>query len=84
MTSFPFNSTFIKIAGMDIYCEYSISEKPPILLIHGFASSTYTFNKLAPLLAKNYSVISIDLPGFGRSEKSTKFIYSFERYASLI
>ncbi|MDT8859309.1 alpha/beta hydrolase [Alkalihalobacillus sp. MEB130] len=74
----------IPIAGLKVYCEYVLNGKPPILLIHGFVSSTYTFHRLIPLLKKNFSVIAIDLPGFGRSEKSKTFIYSFENYANFV
>lgn len=69
---------------MNLYCEYLLSDKPPILLIHGFASSTYTFRKIVPLLKKQFSIIAIDLPGFGRSEKSSSFVYSFENYAKVM
>ncbi|KHF39707.1 alpha/beta fold hydrolase [Halalkalibacter okhensis] len=74
----------ICIAGVNVYCEYLLNEKPPILLIHGFVSSTYTFNRLIPLLKEKFSVVAIDLPGFGRSEKSKTFVYSFESYAAFI
>ncbi|MCL7747885.1 alpha/beta fold hydrolase [Halalkalibacter alkaliphilus] len=74
----------IFIAGVKVYCEYLVNEKPPILLIHGFASSTYTFHRLIPLLKENFSIVALDLPGFGRSEKSKTFIYSFENYAIVI
>jgi pimeloyl-ACP methyl ester carboxylesterase len=33
---------------------------------------------------KDFSVIAIDLPGFGKSEKSRTFVYSFENYAEVI
>lgn len=76
--------TYMKVAGVNIYCEYTLNDKPPILLIHGFASSTYTFRRIIPFLQKEYSIISVDLPGFGRSEKSTSFVYSFQNYAKLM
>ncbi|MBE4908542.1 alpha/beta hydrolase [Bacillus luteolus] len=69
---------------MKLYCEYLLNDKPPILLIHGFASSTYTFRRILPLLQERYSIIAVDLPGFGKSEKSTSFIYSFENYAKVM
>ncbi len=75
---------FIKIRGINVYCEYILNEYPPIFLIHGFVSSTYTFHRLIPLLGKHFSVIAIDLPGFGRSEKSKKFVYSFHQYADVL
>ncbi|WP_245831847.1 alpha/beta fold hydrolase [Oceanobacillus senegalensis] len=54
------------------------------MLIHGFVSSTYTFNQLIPLLQKHFSVVAMDLPGFGRSEKSTSFVYSYQNYAMVV
>lgn len=76
---------FIDLCGVKIYCEYSLVEKrPPLLLIHGVAATLYTFNALIPLLKDYFSIISIDLPGFGRSEKSSTFIYSFQNYAKVV
>ena len=76
--------TYIKVNNINLYCEYILNDKPPILLIHGFASSTYTFRRIIPLLQKEFSIIAIDLPGFGKSEKSTSFVYSFQNYAKLM
>ncbi|GAB3800866.1 alpha/beta fold hydrolase [Virgibacillus kimchii] len=79
-----FHKTTIKLANVNIYCEYKLNGKPPILLIHGLVASVYTFHKMMPLLEKHFSVIAIDLPGFGRSEKSVKFINSYENFAGII
>ena len=76
--------TYIRVANINLYCEYLLNDKPPMLLIHGFASSTYTFHRIMPLLQKQFSIIAIDLPGFGRSEKSTSFVYSLKNYANLM
>ncbi|MCT2346903.1 alpha/beta hydrolase [Niallia taxi] len=84
MTYCELKQTYLSVAGINLYCEYIINEKPPIVLIHGFASSTYTFRRVIPFLQKHYSVIAIDLPGFGKSDKSTSFIYSFQNYAKLL
>ncbi|WP_145523821.1 alpha/beta fold hydrolase [Virgibacillus sp. SK37] len=78
------SSTMLNIDNVKVYCEYVCNEKPPVILIHGFVSSTYTFNKIIPLLEKDFSIVAIDLPGFGRSEKSTSFFYSYENYARLV
>lgn len=76
---------YITLCGVKVYCEYSFVEnRPPLLLIHGVAATLYTFNSLIPLLKEHFSIINIDLPGFGRSEKSTTFIYSFQNYAEII
>ena len=37
----------------------------PLLLVHSVGQSIYTWRKLMPILAENYCVIAIDLPGFG-------------------
>ncbi|WP_060678977.1 alpha/beta fold hydrolase [Virgibacillus halodenitrificans] len=74
----------IQLPSGETYAEYVLNDKPPILLLHGFVSSTYTFHQLMPLLKEKFSVIAIDLIGFGKSEKSTSFIYSYANYAKLI
>src|ERR1700692_4013656 len=40
----------------------------PILLVHGFPESWWTFHKLVPLLAKTHRVVAVDLRGFGDSD----------------
>ncbi|MFJ8237483.1 alpha/beta fold hydrolase [Ureibacillus sp. NPDC094379] len=84
MTVNGLKQTYLKVGDINLYCEYILNDKPPIFLIHGFASSTYTFRRIIPLLQKQYSVIAVDLPGFGKSEKSLSFIYSFQNYAKLM
>ncbi len=74
----------ISLCNVDVYCEYVLNGKPPIFLIHGFVSSIYTFNRLIPMLTEHFSVVAIDLPGFGKSEKSKTFVYSFVNYANVI
>jgi len=51
------------------YTEYPANGKD-ILFIHGFASSTYTWEKVAPILNKlGYHVWALDIKGFGWSDK---------------
>ena len=51
------------------YTEYPATGKD-LLFIHGFASSTYTWEKVAPVLNKlGYHVWALDIKGFGWSEK---------------
>jgi len=44
------------------------SKGSPILLVHGFPESWWTFHKLIPLLAKTHRVVAVDLRGFGDSD----------------
>ena len=41
----------------------------PLVLVHGFSSSTYSWKDVFEPLAKNYRVIAVDLKGFGFSGK---------------
>jgi pimeloyl-ACP methyl ester carboxylesterase len=41
----------------------------PVLLVHGFASSLYTWKDVLPGLARDHDVVALDLPGFGWSEQ---------------
>lgn len=42
---------------------------PPLLLIHGYPQTHYIWHKVAPTLAKTYTVVAIDLRGYGASSK---------------
>jgi haloacetate dehalogenase len=42
---------------------------PPLLLLHGFPQTKAIWESLAPVLAKNYTVIVSDLRGYGESSK---------------
>ena len=50
----------------------------PILLLHGFATSSYTWHAIIPELSKNHRVIAIDLRGFGASDKPIDDHYSIQ------
>ena len=41
---------------------------PEVVLIHGTGSSTHTWRDLAPLLARRFRVVAMDLPGHGHTE----------------
>jgi pimeloyl-ACP methyl ester carboxylesterase len=42
-------------------------EGPTVILLHGIASSLYTWKDVLPVLAAHHDVIAMDLPGFGGS-----------------
>jgi pimeloyl-ACP methyl ester carboxylesterase len=69
--------------GVDLYHrEHGSGE--PILFIHGFGLSGYTWRYLMPTLAKDHRVISIDLRGHGESPKPKDTEYSVYDQARLI
>jgi pimeloyl-ACP methyl ester carboxylesterase len=57
-------SRFVKIMGADVhYVDEGSGEL--IVMIHGFASSLHTWNRVADELRREYRVIRLDLPPFG-------------------
>jgi len=64
----PKKATFATIDGVRL--RYSDQgEGPAIVMVHGFASALDTWNGVAPKLAANHRVLSLDLKGFGWSER---------------
>jgi pimeloyl-ACP methyl ester carboxylesterase len=41
----------------------------PLVMIHGFGGSTYSWRQVMPMLAQDYRVIALDLRGFGFTER---------------
>ncbi|MEV4112383.1 alpha/beta fold hydrolase [Nonomuraea sp. NPDC049695] len=63
------NST-LPLDGGNIYVRQDgPSDAPALVLVHGLAASTRSWDALVPLLTKSYRVIRIDLLGHGRSAK---------------
>jgi pimeloyl-ACP methyl ester carboxylesterase len=56
----------------------------PLLLIHGFGESLYTWRHLVPGLAQRHHVIAIDLKGFGASPKPDDDTYHVYEQARLV
>lgn len=62
---------------MTIYvCEDGPRDAPALLLIHGSASSTRSWDPMVPLLTGSHRVIRIDLLGHGRSAKPADGSYA--------
>jgi len=57
---------------------------PPLVLVHGFAGSTYTWRDLAPLLLDDYTVYALDLLGFGLTDKPSDGGYDMASQAGLL
>ena len=54
-----------------------------ILMLHGWADSAGTFRPLLSDLADTYTVITLDLPGFGQSEPP-KEVWDLDNYARFV
>ena len=82
--------TKYKYASVDgkkiFYREAGSKNAPPILLLHGFPTSSHMFRDLIPALAGSYHLVAPDLPGFGFSDAPDrkKFRYTFDHLAKVI
>lgn len=56
----------------------------PVLLIHGFGANAYTWRHMVPALAQTHRVITLDLKGFGQSDKPLDENYSVLDQAALV
>jgi len=68
---------------IELYTEQS-GTGDPVVLIHGFGNSTYTWRHIVPALARDHQVIAIDLKGFGKSPKPSDDCYSIYEQARLV
>jgi pimeloyl-ACP methyl ester carboxylesterase len=67
---------FVDLGGVRYhYTEYP-ADGPDIVLVHGFASSTYTWEAVVPYLhERGYHVFALDMKGFGWSDKPDDAFY---------
>lgn len=68
------------------YREAGDPQRPTVLLLHGFPTSSFMYRELIPLLATQYHVIAPDLPGFGFTEAPSRarFDYTFQHLAEVM
>jgi len=59
-------------------------EGDPILLLHGFPTSSHLWRNVMPELAKTHRAIAIDLPGYGLSDKPLDVRYDYDFYADIL
>jgi pimeloyl-ACP methyl ester carboxylesterase len=83
----PVTYNTLKIDNLEIFFrEAGDPNKPAVLLLHGFPTSSHMFRNLIPLLADNYHVVAPDYPGFGYSSAPSvsEFSYTFDHLANII
>jgi haloacetate dehalogenase len=69
MNLFPgFNRRKVRTSGATINL-VTAGEGPPVLLLHGYPQTHAMWHKVAPQLARDYTVVCADLRGYGDSSK---------------
>lgn len=57
---------------------------PVLVLLHGFPTASWDWHKVWPLLAEQYTLLTLDFIGFGWSDKPRKYRYSLMDQADLV
>jgi pimeloyl-ACP methyl ester carboxylesterase len=78
---------FERVGDVNVfYREAGDPAAPAVLLLHGFAASSYMYRDLIAALSDRYHVIAPDLPSFGFTEapERGKYAYTFDNIAATI
>lgn len=76
---------FLRIAGHSVFVvDIGPRDRPTVLLLHGFPTSSHDFHRIADQLAADHRVLTLDLLGFGLSDKPTEYSYSLFEQAELV
>lgn len=79
-------SRFVEVGGARVhYQEAGDPKNPPMILIHGFASSNLVWSKVfLEFAAAGFRVVAPDLLGYGYSAKPRELEYTIARQAEMI
>ena len=83
----PVSYQTVQVDGLSIfYREAGPKDAAPILLLHGFPSSSRMFDPLFLRLSNQYRLVAPDYPGFGHSDwpDPHAFAYTFDHLATII
>ena len=70
--------------GQRVYFRDSGGSLPPLVLIHGFPTSSWDWHPIWATLTQNYRVLAMDMIGFGYSDKPPSYPYSLFDQADLV
>jgi len=77
----------VKVDGVKIaYREAGDPNRPTVLLLHGFPTSSQQYRNLIPVIGRKFHVLAPDYPGYGASEMPARdaFKYSFSNFTTMI
>lgn len=73
-----------QLCGHRIFVRTAITPgKSPLLLIHGYPTASYDWHRVWPRLAERYSLLALDLLGFGLSAKPRDTDYSIDEQTDI-
>ena len=76
-------SRFVAAGGIEWHIQ-TMGAGPWVVLLHGTGASTHSFRDLAPALARDFSVLAVDLPGHGFTATPPSSLMSLQGFAGLV
>ena len=74
----------INLGGLDTFViDDGEPDLPVIVLVHGFPTSSWDFEKIWPVLREKHRLITLDMHGFGFSAKPNERTYTIHKQADL-
>ncbi len=74
-----------KLCGHSIFVvDEGAAERPTLLLIHGFPTSSWDWHAIWDILASQYRLIALDMLGFGFSDKPNNRRYTIHGQADIV
>lgn len=74
----------IEVADGPALAYRELGSGPPVLLLHGWPTSSLLWRNVMPVLAQRNRVLAVDLPGFGGSPKPPAASYDFTMFEGAI
>jgi pimeloyl-ACP methyl ester carboxylesterase len=65
-----------RVFVLDVPARQASAARPPLLIVHGFPTSSFDWHLALSELSKTRRVVLFDLPGFGFSDKPERYSYS--------
>jgi sigma-B regulation protein RsbQ len=79
-----FSVSAASVDGLKIHSTTTGQSSKTVILIHGYTCDESTWSEQAPALAKEYRVVTLDLPGHGRSDSPKDGKFSMDLFARAI
>ena len=82
--SFALSLSAASVDGLKIHSTTSGAGSKTVILVHGYTCDETTWSEQVPPLAKEYRVITLDLPGHGKSDSTQDGKFSMDLFARSI
>ena len=72
------------VDGLNVHYTVTGTDPKTVILVHGYTCDETTWSEQVPALARQYRVITLDLPGHGRSDSPKDGKFSMDLFARAI